>query len=111
MDNATTKPITGADADALLFGRSPVTQTQPQEAPATNHKTTHKTHIPYNKSFQYKLQKFKTMDNATTKPITGADAAALLSGRSPINFSMMLSMRSELRIPPPSRFAIGSFKN
>ena len=72
---------------------------------------TNKTHLSYNNPFHCKLQKFKKMNNATTKPITGADAAALLSGRSPINFSMMLSLRSELRIPPPSRFAIGSFKN
>ena len=93
MDNATTKPITGADADALLFGRSPVTQTQTQEATATNRKTTHKTHISYNKSFQYKLQKFKTwiMHPGSRHPELMPTHCCL--GRSPINFSTMLDFR------------------
>ena len=48
--------------------------------------------------------------NATTKPIPGADADALLSGRSPINLSMMLTFINVLPSPPDAS-PIGSFKN
>ena len=50
------------------------------------------------------------MDNATTKPITGADAAALLSGRSPSNLSMMLDFITPPE-RPPAVSPIGSVKN
>ena len=49
------------------------------------------------------------MDNATTKHITGA--AALLSGRSPINLSMMLDMISTLLSDLPPGVWLGSCKN
>ena len=50
------------------------------------------------------------MDNASRKPIPGADAEALLSGRSPINFSTMLDFRSGPTSHPQS-FEMGNCKN
>ena len=50
------------------------------------------------------------MDNATRKPIPGADAAALLSGRSPSNLSMMFDFITPPE-RPPAVSPIGSVKN
>ena len=72
---------------------------QPQEAAPINHKTkiqNKKYYIIRHSNINYKSS--QKMDNATTKPITGADTAALLSGRSPSNLSMMLDF-----ITPPER--------
>ena len=48
--------ITGPITTITFF---PHSHTQPQEATSTTHKTPHKTHISYNKPFQYRMQKFK----------------------------------------------------
>ena len=64
------------------------------------HHTRH-THKPsYNKNLEA-LQMWQKRYNANTQPTAGADAAALVSGSSPINLSTMLEAISSLQFHPP----------